>query len=103
MHFASFPGTFVNTTQFYTAVSPLDVKPGKKVGTAEDFFYVYLAFFVVVVFWIIGYLWKRKGWLRTAQMDVDTGRRELDWNLINAERAEMATWPAWRRVLAKIF
>jgi amino acid transporter len=51
------------------------------------------------MFWIIGYLWKREGWLRTAQMDVDTGRRELDWDEINAYRRKVASWPAWRRVM----
>jgi amino acid transporter len=36
------------------------------------------------------------------QIDVDTGRRELDWEAINAYRAEVATWPAWKRFLHKI-
>ena len=36
-------------------------------------------------------------------MDVDTGRRELDWDLINREREEMKTWPAWKRLAARIF
>ncbi|KAF3005784.1 Amino-acid permease inda1 [Curvularia kusanoi] len=85
--------------QFYTAVSPI----GKKVGTAEDFFKSYLALFVVLLFWVVGYFWKRTGWLRTSQMDVDTGRRELDWDLINREREEMKTWPAWKRLCARIF
>jgi amino acid transporter len=85
--------------QFYTAVSPL----GKNLGTAEDFFKAYLALFVVAAFWIAGYFWKRTGWLRTAQMDVDTGRRELDWDLINREREEMKTWPAWKRLVHRIF
>jgi amino acid transporter len=85
--------------QFYTAVSPI----GKRVGTAEDFFKSYLALFVVGAFWVCGYFWKREGWLRTAQMDVDTGRRELDWDLINKEREEMAAKPAWRRFLARVF
>ncbi|KAF2683292.1 amino-acid permease inda1 [Lentithecium fluviatile CBS 122367] len=89
--------------QFYTAVSPLGLDPGKKTGTAEDFFYGYLAFFVVLCFWICGYLWKRQGWLRTAQMDVDSGRRELDWDYINKERAERASWPTWRRISSHIF
>lgn len=62
----------------------------------------YLAAPVVLFFWAIGYLWKRAGWLRTSQMDVDTGRRELDWEAINAYRAHVATWPAWRRFLSKI-
>ncbi|KAJ4408048.1 Amino-acid permease inda1 [Didymella pomorum] len=85
--------------QFYTAVSPI----GKSVGTAEDFFASYLALFVVALFWAAGYFWKRTGWLRTSQMDVDTGRRELDWDLINREREEMKTWPAWKRLAHRIF
>jgi len=85
--------------QFYTAVSPID----KRLGTATDFFSAYLAIFVVAAFWLAGYFWKREGWLRTAQMDVDTGRRELDWDLINRERAEIATWPAWKRFFNRIF
>ncbi|KAH9860725.1 Amino-acid permease inda1 [Plenodomus biglobosus] len=85
--------------QFYTAISPI----GKRVGTASDFFQAYLAIFVVASFWIAGYFWKREGWLRTAQMDVDTGRRELDWELINRDREEMKTWPAWKRLTSRIF
>jgi amino acid transporter len=89
--------------QFYTAVSPLGLEPGQKTGGAEAFFESYLAAFVVLAFWIAGYFWKREGWLRTAQMDVDTGRRVLDWDLINREREEMKTWPTWKRVCARIF
>ncbi|KAF2876426.1 amino-acid permease inda1 [Massariosphaeria phaeospora] len=85
--------------QFYTAVSPI----GKRLGTAETFFQNYLALFVVALFWLVGYLWKREGWLSIAQMDVDTGRRELDWDLINKERAEIAAWPAWKRAFNKVF
>jgi amino acid transporter len=87
--------------QFYTAVSPIGAVG--KTGTASDFFQAYLAAFVVASFWICGYFWKREGWLRTAQMDVDTGRRELDWDLINREREEIKTWPAWKRLAHRIF
>ncbi|KAF2732248.1 hypothetical protein EJ04DRAFT_441391 [Polyplosphaeria fusca] len=85
--------------QFYTAVSPI----GSSVGTAEGFFKSYLALPVVLFFWLCGWAWKRQGWLRTPQIDVDTGRRQLDWEYINAQRAEMAAWPAWKRVVRKIF
>lgn len=89
----------VLAAQFYTAISPI----GKNIGTAETFFKQYLAAPVVLFFWACGYLWKREGWLRTSQIDVDIGRRELDWDLINAERAEEATWPTWKRWFHKIF
>lgn len=86
--------------QFYVAIAP----PGQdELNTAEGFFKSYLALFVVALFWVIGYFWKRTGWLRTHQMDVDSGRRELDWDAINAFRAERATWPAWKRLYHVVF
>ncbi|KAI9845902.1 MAG: Amino-acid permease inda1 [Sclerophora amabilis] len=59
--------------QFYTAVWPI----GGEVNDAEGFFKSYLAAPVVLFFWLCGYLWKRTGWLRTSQIDVDTGRRHI--------------------------
>ncbi|KAH8788145.1 amino-acid permease inda1 [Diaporthe sp. PMI_573] len=85
---------------FYSAICP----PGKSgVGTAEEFFMAMLALPVVIVFWICGYFWKKEGWLRTAQMDVDTGRREHDWDYINAYKARVAAFPLWRRLIYKWF
>ncbi|KAG9235172.1 putative amino-acid permease inda1 [Amylocarpus encephaloides] len=86
--------------QFYTAISPLGVDG---VGTAEDFFKSYLALPVVILFFICGYFWKQPGWLRTANIDVDSGRREVDWERINNYKAEVASYPAWRRILVFLF
>lgn len=81
-------------SQFYTAVAPLSV---------EGFFKSYLAFFVVLLFYVIGWVWKRSTWKKLADIDVDSGRREFDWDVINKQRAREASWPAWRRVLSKFF
>lgn len=70
---------------------------------AAGFFEAYLTVPVILVFWVIGYFWKREGWLRTHQMDVDTGRRELDWDEINRYKAEVATWPTWKRLYNRFF
>lgn len=78
----------------YTAIEPLD---------AEEFFKQWLAVPVVLVFWAIGYVWKRTGWLSLDQIDIDTGRREHDWDTIQAYRDEVARWPAWRRIFHKLF
>jgi amino acid permease len=51
--------------QFYTAIYPLD---------AESFFKSYLAIFVVLFFYAIGWIWKRSAWKTLAQIDVDSGR-----------------------------
>ncbi|KAJ9637211.1 Amino-acid permease inda1 [Coniosporium apollinis] len=85
--------------QFYTAVWPL----GGAKPNAEAFFKSYLALPVVMVFWLAGFLWKRTGWLRTHQIDVDTGRREVNWEVINKERARIAAMPAWRRAINILF
>lgn len=84
--------------QLFTAVCPA----GKEgYGDATDFFMACLAIPVVLVFWIIGYVWKRPKWLTLDQIDLDTGLREHDWDMINAYRAKVAKWPAWRRFFHK--
>ncbi|RDW76027.1 hypothetical protein BP5796_06848 [Coleophoma crateriformis] len=91
----------VLVAQFYTALYPLG--NDGKLGTAEDFFKSYLALPVVLFFWICGYMWKRAGWLRTSQIDVDSGRRVVDWNRINATKAEIAAYPLWKRIIYFLF
>ncbi|KAH8656508.1 amino-acid permease inda1 [Tricladium varicosporioides] len=87
--------------QFYTALFPLGNEG--KIGTAEDFFKSYLALPVVLLFWVCGYFWKGKAWLRTRDIDVDSGRRPVNWELINATKAEIAAYPAWKRVYYFLF
>ncbi|KAL2256038.1 hypothetical protein VTK26DRAFT_2287 [Humicola hyalothermophila] len=85
--------------QLYVAICPVE----GGYNNAEGFFKKYLALPVVIVFWIGGFLWKRTGWLTLDQIDLDSGRRELNWDEINADRARIATFPAWKRVFYKIF
>merc|ERR1712230_109011 len=63
----------VLVAQFWTAIAP--VGGNSEEGAAYDFFYAYLALPVVLAFWAAGYFWKKQGWLRTHQIDVDSGRR----------------------------
>lgn len=87
--------------QFYTAVAAPIGFSG--LGTATSFFQSYLAFFVVLLFWAVGYAWKREGWLKISQIDIDTGRRELDMEEIRRDKAKIAAYPAWRRILNMLF
>lgn len=91
----------VLAAQFYTAI----VAPAGESGLndARGFFKSYLALPIVLLFWVCGFLWKRTGWLRTHQMDVDTGRREVDWEAIHSYRAYVKSLPAWRRLVHKLF
>lgn len=103
--FGSYLGLFlcfvVLAAQFYTAIAP--PAQGSELNDAAGFFKSYLALPIVVTFWVCGFLWKRTGWLRTSQMDVDTGRRDLDWEAIRAFREHVASLPPWRRALHKLF
>jgi len=57
----------------------------------------------VLFFWAGGWLWKRKGWLRTKDIDVDTNRRDLPWDEIHAYRAEVAAMPFVKRMYHTLF
>ncbi|KAH7152103.1 amino acid permease/ SLC12A domain-containing protein [Dactylonectria estremocensis] len=85
--------------QFYTAITNVD----GSLATAEAFFESYLAAPVVIAFYIGGYLWKREGWLKLSEVDLDTGRREHDWDAIHAYREQLAAAPAWKRMLKVVF
>jgi len=85
--------------QLFVAICP--VSGG--FNDAEGFFMSYLALPVVLLFWAIGFLWKRQGWLSLANIDVDTGRRELPWDEINEERARIAAMPAYKRWFHLVF
>lgn len=87
----------VLVASFFSAVAPPGAENGA-LNTVEGWFKDMLALPVVLVFWICGYFWKKQGWLRTAQMDVDTGRREHDWDAINLYREKMAAMPAAKRI-----
>lgn len=72
-------------------------------GTVEGFFKQYLSFPIVLLFWAGGWLWKRTRWIKIEEIDIDTGRREHDWEAINAYRAELASFPLWKRLLHTLF
>lgn len=79
--------------QFYVAVAPLD---------AQEFFKAYLAFFVVILFYAIGYCWKKAKWIKISEIDVDSGRRDIDMEAWHLLKQKKAAWPAWRRALDKL-
>lgn len=85
--------------QFFVAICPVE----GGFNDVEGFFKAYLAFPVVIAFWIGGFFWKRTGWLTLDQIDVDSGRRELNWEEINADRAKIAAFPIWKRWFYKLF
>ncbi|KAI5784970.1 amino acid permease/ SLC12A domain-containing protein [Pyronema domesticum] len=83
----------VLVAQFWTAMWP---QGGKT--TATGFFSSYLAVPIVIAFYIPYKIYYKTPFVRAKDMDLVTGRRELDLSAILAEeRVERATWPAWKR------
>ncbi|CAL9731774.1 general amino-acid permease Gap1p [Monosporozyma unispora] len=87
--------------QFYVAVSPVGGHP-----SGEAFFEGYLSFPIVLAFYVGHKLYKRnwKFYIKAEDMDIDTGRRELDLDLLRQELAEekavLATKPWWYKTYA---
>jgi len=88
--------------QFYVALFPIGGTP--TLG-AEYFFESYLAFPVVILFFVGYKLWYRE-WRFGINMEelvatIDEGRREVDIDAFRAEmdeeRREKAAWPFWKR------
>lgn len=91
--------------QFYTALYaalPVAEKNGGGGAGAEGFFLDYLAAPVVILFYLIGFAWKRKTWIPLSQIDVDSGRRELDMVEHERKRARLAAMNPVRRFMDKI-
>ncbi|KAK6460701.1 general amino acid permease [Scheffersomyces coipomensis] len=86
--------------QFWIALFPLGGSPN-----AADFFMAYLGAPVVIFFWIIHKLWKREWrlFIRAKDIDIDTGRRELDLDLLKQEIAEEKAYVASRPLYYRLW
>jgi len=82
--------------QFYVAVWPIGGYSSAS-AAANGFFQSYLAVPVVLVSYLFWKLYKRQWspWVRIADMDVDSGRRQFDFGpVLEQERIERAQWSA---------
>lgn len=90
--------------QFYVSLFPIGGKPD-----AMAFFENYLAAPIVIAFFV-GYKLFYKQWsigVDLSLIQIDEGRRDFDKISFDeemaAERAEQATWPAWKKLYNKMF
>jgi amino acid transporter len=89
--------------QFWTAGWPIAYGEESADERAQTFFLAYLAFPVVIAFYIPYKIYYRTPFMRARDMDLVTGRRELDSAaLIEADRVEKMQMPKWKRIY-KIF
>ncbi|KAJ6259592.1 amino-acid permease inda1 [Drechslerella dactyloides] len=83
--------------QFYVALFPPALEG--KLNSATGFFKAYLAFFVTLAFWAIGYFWKGGGLIKPLDVDLDAGLKEVDWEAHRAEQDRRRNAPTWKRIL----
>jgi amino acid transporter len=89
----------VLVAQFWVAVSPLDITGMTTFNRLQNFFQYYLALPVTMAFYIPYKLYYRTSIVRSHNMDLHTGIRELNIEaLIEEEREERKAWPKWRKV-----
>lgn len=86
--------------QFWVGIWPVGYGKLSMADQAESFFEGgYLAAVVVLVCFIGYKLWYRTSIVKTSEMDIKTGRRELDIaQLLAEERAAQRAWPRWKKV-----
>lgn len=85
--------------QFWVGFAPVGYASMSASALVENWFQAYLACPVVLAFYIPYKLWFKTPFVRARDMDLMTGRRDLDiQQLLEEERAEQAEWPLWKRV-----
>ncbi|KIW96666.1 uncharacterized protein Z519_02057 [Cladophialophora bantiana CBS 173.52] len=88
----------VLVAQFWTGFAPIGYREMSSSERTKSFFEGYLAAPVVIAFYIGFKIWKRTPIRRVKDIDVVSGRREIDLEHILAEEhAIRATWPWWKR------
>ncbi|KAL1616384.1 putative amino acid permease [Diplodia seriata] len=89
----------VLVAQFWTGFAPIGYADMTTNELIENFFSVYLAFPIVISFYLFYKIWKRTPIVRSHNMDLHTGRRDFDIaELVAQEKIEQAAWPRWKKV-----
>ena len=88
--------------QFWTGISPVPSSDGTRVEGAAaltaSFFKAYLAAPVILLFYVVYKFFFRTPFMRSKDMDLKTGIRELNLQeLLAEEEVEKAAWPRWKR------
>ena len=85
--------------QFWVAMFPIDYASKTTSELVQSFFSVYLALPVTLLFYFPYKFWYRTKIIRSHNMDLHTGIRELNVEqLIEEEKEERKQWPTWKKV-----
>jgi len=84
--------------QFWTGAWPIGYGELGPAGQAEAFFQAYLAAPIILICYLGYKIYWRTSFVRSHNADLHTGVRDLNLaELIAEEKAEQASWPAWKR------
>lgn len=84
--------------QFWTGFAPIGYASMTPSEKTISWFQAYLAAPIVIAFYVPYKIYYRTPFVRSHNMDLHSGIRELNLaDLIAEERAERATWPKWKR------
>jgi amino acid transporter len=88
----------VLVAQFWTGFAPIGYADMTGSEKTINFFQAYLAAPIVIAFYVPYKIIYRTPFVRSYNMDLHSGIRELNLSeLIAEERAERATWPKWKK------
>lgn len=89
----------VLVAQFWTGFAPIGYGEMSASDRTKNFFEGYLAAPIVICFYLFFKIWKKTSIRRLKDIDIVSGKRELDLTeILAAERAERATWPRWKKI-----
>ncbi|TFK63718.1 amino-acid permease inda1 [Pluteus cervinus] len=89
--------------QLYVAISPVEPLHGAA-EIADNFFSVCLAVPIVLLFWGVGFAWKRTFPMKASEIDLDSGRKSwLTVEEMRQYRAERRNAPFFTRVYRILF
>jgi len=105
--YGSWLGLFMNflilVAQFWTGFAPIGYEDMSASERVQNFFEVYLAVPIVIVMYLAFKLIKKTRVWRAKDIDITSGRREMNLaEILAEERAVQATWPWWKK-LYKLF
>ena len=84
--------------QFWTGFAPIGYGSMSGSARVQSWFEAYISFPIIMAFYIVFKLWKRPAFKKIKDIDITSGRREMDLTEVLAEeRAEQATWPWWKK------
>jgi amino acid transporter len=88
---------FILVAQFWVAIDPTGGSEDTAGERVNNFFEAYLALPVVLVFYVVYKVWFRTRFVRIKDIDLDTGRHEVESALWRDKmREDRSMWPRWK-------